>query len=151
MTTVITSPNIFPYVRVTKTSNQSLTNNVQTSVSWDLARYDPWQMFQPGVSANRLYCQVPGLYQIGAQFQWGTSSAGYRSMTFRINGTTYWLNQTFAPIVTATNTVTVNNGQITLNLGDYVEVLGYQNSGGALNVEGASGFYVSEFWAARIV
>lgn len=91
-------------------------------------------MFNP-LQPTRLTAVLPGVYQVTGDVIWvgGTGAPNtFRNLWIRLNGMTFIALQTDSPIATG-------QGQevstlIQLNAGDYVELLGEQNTGANLAI-----------------
>lgn len=127
--------------RVNNSVAQSIANATLTALAFDSEVYDPDGFHSTVTNPSRL--TVPsgaaGRYLIGGCAQWasGPTSA---SIQIRLNGSTAIVAATY-PNDTVMNVETVYD----LAVGDYVEVLVSQNTGGALNI-GAVSAYTPHFW-----
>jgi hypothetical protein len=103
-----------------------------------------------GVNPTRITFTTAGTYIIGANVPWAAHATGIRVVQFR-HSTIGVLTEVVQQAVTvaATNTVqclvTIRN----MAAASYVEVFGYQSSGGALNVVGGAND-MPAFWAVRV-
>jgi hypothetical protein len=132
-----------PSVRVTRSTAQAHT----TSGAWEAISFSvaTWDSVPDGLSVHwaagtptRLTCRVAGVYHLVASLEFAASATGQRGVTIRLNGTTYQnVHQVDAAAANVTS-LTVS-AAIKLAVGDYVEMLGFQNSGGALNMDVLSG------------
>ena len=127
-----------PAVNVTvgagATPDQSIPNNAATAASFDTVNYDTAGMFDAG-SPTRLTCVESGLYLVIADTFWNPNVAGYRQSIIRENGATSigFANQNAiatAGVSTLGNAVTIWNAVV----GDFLELMLTQTSGGALGV-----------------
>jgi hypothetical protein len=120
----------------TQSVAQSLPNATWTAISLDTSQTDPYGGHSNVTNSSRYTCQtgVPGWYTVCGVVAHSINSTGFRTARIQVNGAAVVGAETYGPndgsaesiIVTATR-------DIFLNVGDYVEVAGYQNSGGALN------------------
>lgn len=126
----LTSP---PRFKGYATVAQSIPNNAFTSLSLDAELWDSDGGHSTVSATSRYVCQVAGTYAVvGAASIVGNATGG-RGVQITVNGNA----------ITGTELLTNNNGtgswsgqtvcEVPLNVGDYVEVQAYQNSGGALN------------------
>ena len=132
-----------PSVRVYRSTAQSIAHATTTPVIFDSVRWDQgpsahWNINNP----TRLTCQVAGTYLVWGNVSWAGVAAGvYRQSLIRVNGvqiaapggtwsfTPSGTQATIAPISTILN----------LNVGDYVELTAYQDSGAALSTNASDG------------
>lgn len=113
-------------------TNQTLSDRTFTKVQYDTENFDHRSEFD---TANHQF--VPsqdGIYQISAAVRFDTQTSGYRTICrINVNGTTVVEN-----VATASNNNSTNNPQNTLALssGDTVEISGFQQSGGSIDIKG---------------
>lgn len=137
-----------PQARVFNSVAIATANVTGKTLTFDSERWDNGSMHSVAVNTSRLTAPITGLYSIGASVQFQVAAGGYRQVWFVVNGAT------IVGLITATPNAAaalVMNPTIEWQLaaGDYVEVLVFQNSGGALNIElGAS--YSPDFWMSRL-
>lgn len=111
------------------------------AVTWGSAAKDAAAMWASG-APTKLTCKQAGAYEVNAFLEWGTNATGVRTLWIRKNGTTHITGSTEAP--NANGTPQSCSGFVALAVGDYLEVTGFQNSGG--NITPSPGF----FSAARV-
>lgn len=124
----------------TRTSAQSITNITTTAVQFNAADERDTDSYHDIVTNNTRMTVPSGLggwYEVGAYLQFASGSLN-RVLSFRVNGTTTTDGDTWDAATSSTGTVTAL--PLKLNAGDYVEVMTYQNSGGALNLNKARGW-----------
>lgn len=128
------------YAAVSRSTTQSLTNNTVTAITWDAESLDTASIWT--VSPNPTRLLIPGsgskFVTITAFLNYNVNTTGVRRIRIYKNGgaisganaqnwggatTESWINSTFQLVVTG---------------GDYLEVMGYQNSGAALDVNSAN-------------
>lgn len=131
--------------RVRRTTAQSLgTSGTPAAISFDAERYDYGNCWVVG-SPTRLTAPVAGRYEIGANAAFAANGTGQRAVDIRLNGTTVissGLQNAASGIITTVGPPTTI---YELAANDYVEMICFQNSGGALNVN-STGNYTPEFW-----
>jgi hypothetical protein len=122
-------------VRVKKTTNQSISNATETVLTFDTETFDTDAYHDNSTNSGRLTVPVgkAGYYSIYFCIQWDPNATGDREVSLYINGTATGLcgsNQAGDATL-----YQFNNGTTTFYLaeGDYVQLAGYQTSGGALN------------------
>lgn len=88
---------------------------------------------------------LKGTYEFTGAVSFGTNATGYRATAWARNGVVQNASRiSIAPVPATVGTiVTARATPITLNVGDYVELYGYQNSGGALSTDVGAGPYQS--------
>lgn len=113
------------------------------ALTFDSERYD---MVPAGVSeqhststnTSRLTCRVPGVYSISGAVQFAANATGNRGLRIRLNGATALAGH-IQPAATGGDVSEVAiETHYRLVVGDYVELMAYQSSGAALNVNAAT-------------
>lgn len=120
------------YFSATKTGNQSINNITATKISFDSITNDTHGFWDSG--NNRYVVRTAGVYNLGGAIGWAANATGFRQVSYSINGGTAEV-VSMIPSVGAGD-ATINGFAATtpyLNAGDYIELYGYQSSGGALN------------------
>lgn len=140
-----------PACRVYASGNQSIGNATFTAVTFNSERFDTDGMHSTSVNTARVTAATAGIYQITGHLVFASGS-GTRNARIRLNGVTSIAEQE-TPVTTATRAVTVTC-LYELAVGDYVELLAYQDSGGALNILGNGtvpnyGSELSAVWVGR--
>lgn len=105
----------------------------ENALSWGSALKDASAMFSVG-AATKLTCKVAGTYSCSAFFDWGTNATGVRTIWVRKSGATHVAGSSETPL--ATGTPQSCSGLVLLAVGDYLEVTGFQNSGGNITPAG---------------
>lgn len=103
------------------------------AVTWGSARRDAAAMWASG-SPTKLTCKQAGTYETNAFLDWGASALGVRTIWIRLNGATHLAGSSEAPL--ATGTPQSCSGLFDLAVGDYLEVTGFQSSGGNITPAG---------------
>ena len=137
--------------RVYHTATQSLTTGVAAALVFNSERYDldpNAAIHDTSSNTSRLVCRTAGKYLIGASVRFATNATGLRALDILFNGATIIAVAAQAAFAGAQVDMTIST-VYDLAAGQYVEVRGYQTSGGALNVE-AAGDYTPEFWMAKV-
>lgn len=140
-----------PQVRAYSSVNQSLANGIDTPILLNSERWDVGGFHSTASNTSRF--TVPaglgGLYVMGNRLRFASNATGYRYAFLRHNGTDIFdigaanaLNGLYTP-------VGVGGTQWRLADGEYIETLGGQSSGGALNVE-ASNKFSPEMWMMMV-
>ena len=130
----------FAGVRVKKSANQSIPNATETVLTFDTETFDTDAYHDNSTNSGRLTVPVgkAGYYSIYFCIQWDVNATGDREVSLYINGTATGLcgsNQAGDATL-----YIFNNGTTTFYLdeGDYVQLTGYQDRGGALNASNSA-------------
>lgn len=128
-----------PTCRVYNSANESINNATDTALTFNSERFDTDTIHSTVSNTSRLTATTAGKYLIFGHAQFAPNATGTRKVFIRLNGTTNL----------GTIEVPNNGGAANVELPittiyqlaatDYVELVVFQNSGGALNVNaGAS-------------
>jgi len=96
---------------------------------------------------TRLTCVTAGVYAISGHLQWATVATGVRGIGIYLNGATFVATDSEAGSA-ASNWQSIAT-IFPLVVGDYLQLMGYQSSGAALN-HTAAGDYGGECAAALL-
>ena len=143
--------NLRPVVeaRVFNSANLSIPNATLTVLTYDSELTDTDGMHDLAVNPGRLTCKVAGKYLIGGNVLFYPNATGPRAIQIRHNGSGV-IALVQASLVSGTDTEGLSLVTIyTLGLNDYVELLAYQVSGGALNAMYVAA-YSPVFWAVML-
>jgi len=137
---------VAPTARVYRTADQSIPNNAGTAVAFTAERFDNNSIHDNVTNNTRLTCRTAGRYLVGACVHFDVSATGGRGLWLLLNGVTSIWQAFGGANATASQGTTVALATLyDLNVNDYVEVIAFQNSGGALNAK-AIGNYSPEFY-----
>lgn len=130
----LSSLNVPPSAKVHRTTNQSINNATDTVITWETSAWNRGSMWNSGVNPSRITAVRKGIHEGGATIRWATSaSAGERYACARVNGNS--LSRLGEQGVGYAGVVTLGfDIEGDLNVGDYVEALVFQSTGGALNL-----------------
>lgn len=140
-----------PAARVYHSAAQSATSGVSLWLAFNSERYDTDAIHDTATNNSRLTCQTAGIYLVEATLAFAANVTGVRGAQLLLNGTTN------IAIVREPAATGGHEHLLTISttwafaVNDYVEVLAFQSSGGALNVTAASA-YSAEFmmtWIGR--
>lgn len=138
---------------VYRSTTQSFTNAWLVRLSWDTEVVDTDGIWAAG-SPQQFIPTHAGYYVVGASVVWDDPGGACRLwLGVRKNGTTLYGNSEKVGYNGALQGLSVVSGAIYCNGStDYIEVLGYQNSGGALDVTAASAanMHQNSGWIMRI-
>jgi hypothetical protein len=118
-----------------KSSNQNATNGVSTSVTFDSELFDTNGFHDNSTNNTRITIPTgyAGKYLITSALQWGANSSGIRVNDIKLNGSTF-LGYSY---MDAGGYQSCQVSMIQdLVVGDYIEMIGYQNSGSTLTIGG---------------
>ena len=123
---------------VTMTSNQSIANNSNTAIAWDNEAYDTDGFHDNAVNNSRL--TVPGGVTkviVSGQIRWDSSAAGTREILLEKNGSGTYAGRPFEHMEAQTNRTMQSfvSPVLAVTGGDYFELIVWQDSGGARDVE----------------
>lgn len=124
-------------VRVYRSTAQSIPNITNTAIAFDSETYDAHNMHSTVSNTSRLTAVMHGKYHIYASIRFAANATGYRYVQLRVDGTTYIAADKRAALASGTQFFTVST-EINLALGQYAELIVYQDSGGSLNVDATS-------------
>ena len=136
-----------PHCRVRNSANISHTStgNYQ-ALTFDSERVDVGPMHDTSTNTGRI--TVPtgggGFYAIGGCIEFASNTTGRRGVQVRLNGLTV-IARVEATAIAQDLPLSIST-VYQLTAGDYVELMGFQSSGGNLNMQ-ASSAYSPEFWA----
>lgn len=126
-------------VRVRRTADQSHTTSGDyeqlTFPSGSAAQaYNAGGMHDlTGLSPERLTIKKSGLYSMFASIRFAASAVGVRAIKIRLNNSSDILDVIQAPNGIIVDQLTLSGHHI-LSVGDYLVLMAYQDSGGALNM-----------------
>ncbi|HEX4816710.1 MAG TPA: hypothetical protein VFV66_28545 [Nonomuraea sp.] len=127
-----------PLAVLRKTANQSISSGVHTAVTWNAEDVDSDGGHSTVSATERYTAQTAGWYYLTATVVFGGNANGRRDAYFRVNGDTSrrwgWNTQTPTTDATGADICMVISTHLHLDVGDWVEAIAHQDSGGALNV-----------------
>ncbi len=126
-----------PICQLRQTVVQSLTNNTWVSLNFDAEDEDSAAGHSTSSNTSRYTAQYAGWYLCGGVASISFNATGVRGARFAINGTAHNASRALIPAIGATfgDGVAAPGTLLFLNSNDYVELQGFQNSGGSLNTE----------------
>lgn len=116
-------------------SSQALSNNTFTAIAFNAESYDTDAIHDNASNNTRLTCKTAGKYQIYGRVVFAGSTVNQRAARIRLNnsGDLDYDERNGASSGTELTPVSVFT-EYQLAVNDYVELLGWQNSGGNLDV-----------------
>ena len=118
---------------LTRSANQSTNNNEWTVVTWETGTVNPrnwWTLAQP----TRITPGAAGVYIVQLYTVWQASANGKRDQVIRVNGSDLSPRNYADPRVNANAAMSSTYLVNLTNATDYIELVGRQDSGGALNI-----------------
>lgn len=129
--------------RVTNTSAQTLTTATETAITWDTETFDKGGMHSTAATTSKINIVTPGRYATGGTLLFNGAASGIRDARLKKNGTTYVAQNRAATLGAGSAVYTFVFDIADYVIGDYLELYGYQDSGGNLDVQAANcNFYV---------
>lgn len=135
--------------RVHNSAVQSIATGTFVAITFDSERYDPAGMHSTGSNTSRITVPVAGRYHIGGCIAIAQNATNPRIIALRVDGATYIALVTQQNAGATTDTLLNISCDYELAAGSYVELIGYQASGGSLNSL-VNANYTPEFWVHRI-
>jgi hypothetical protein len=120
-----------------KSGNQSITTATTTTITWDAELFDTNTFHDNSTNNSRMTIPAgyAGKYLVTSTISWGSSATGYRIAEIHKNGSV--VNFTWSGAMQGYYVVGITS-IINCTVGDYLEIKGYQNSGGNLNAAGGA-------------
>ena len=129
-----------PIMVCTQTVTQSVNNNAWTALGLDTEQADTYGGHSTTTNTSRYTAQAAGWYTVCGVSVWAANATGVRGARIHVNGSV--VQGSTGLIATATTGsftgIATPVRAVQLAVGDYVEVAGYQSSGGALSTGVAS-------------
>ena len=123
-----------PTCRVYNNAAISIPNNSTTALTFNSERWDNDDMHSTASNTSRLTCVTPGIYSVYGNIRFASNNNGNRIIAVRKNGSVVWANHRAMAIQGSNHPLSIAT-QIDLDTGDYVELLAFQSSGAALNID----------------
>lgn len=115
-----------------QTVAQNILNNAWTAISLDTETIDTYNGHDTVTNNSRYTAQVAGFYSVCGVTCWSANSTGVRASRIHVNGTVVQgTSQMYTTLPSNTTGVATPLRTVYLNVNDYVEVAGYNNSGAA--------------------
>jgi len=123
-----------PSATVTQTSAQSLGTGSWVSITLNSSQYDNYNGHSNVTNNSRYTAVVAGWYTVSGVVAFSANGTGERGARLAVNGSPVQGTAGFLAALSSNVTAVVTaTRDILLNVGDYVEVQGWQTSGGSLN------------------
>jgi hypothetical protein len=125
-----------PFASLGRATHFPIPTTTNTALPWTTEREDTHNGHSTSTNTTRYTCQMAGVYQVSVAIPWELTTQVAKFETwFRVNGVTEYVG---AVGVKESNNITIvisNSRTIRLALGDYIEVIVWQNSGVTLDVD----------------
>ena len=128
---------------------QSIATAAWTALALDSEYIDSDGMHDLVTNNSRLTVINAGTYMLGGSVSFAASAVGIRGVGVRLNGGAVYPVQSVIPNIGAVTHTLACCGIYALAVGDYLELMAYQSSGGGLNVNYSAGLSPI-LWAAML-
>ena len=122
-----------PACRAYHNANQSLTHATLTALAMNSEREDTDLMHDNVTNNTRITFKTAGRYVVTAQILWASNATGERALHLRLNGAVFIGGHSQTPVNGSSTAMSVTT-QYKFAANDYIELMAFQASGGALNV-----------------
>ncbi|MEV6833470.1 hypothetical protein AB0N17_02895 [Streptomyces sp. NPDC051133] len=117
----------------TQGTTQSVTSSSWTALTLDTEQVDSYGGHSTSSNTSRYIAQVAGVYAVCGVASWASSATGVRGTRLHVNGSVVQGSaQMTLPSGDSGSAIATPVRTVRLAAGDYVEVAGWQSSGGAL-------------------
>jgi len=114
-------------------TTQSIANGVNTAITFEFEISDVFNMHSTSTNVSRITCVLAGWHRLGGAIRWVGNATGRRAAQWYVNGVaTEPTGITIPAVSTGSVAVSAPDYLVKLAVGDYVELMGYQDSGAAL-------------------
>ena len=128
-----------PLARLLQTVAQPISNSSSTAITFDTEGVDYDDGHSTITNTSRYTAQTQGWYLITFDLTWQANGTGSRTAFLRTNGSAQVQGSVAqVPGSSTGQTEQVGSALVFLNVGDYVELMGLQNSGGGINTFSAT-------------
>ncbi|MFF7142232.1 hypothetical protein ACFZB5_13420 [Streptomyces nodosus] len=133
----------------TQTIAQAVATGTWTPLTLDTEQVDTYAGHSATTNSSRYTAQVPGWYTVCGVSAWASNATGVRRSRLHVNGASVPGSSQMVPTATTGSVTGVMTPvrAVFLDAGDYVEVVGWQNSGGNLATAVASDLATALFVA----
>lgn len=115
------------------TPSSLASSGTPSAVTWNAARRNASALWSSGAK-TKLTARSSGVYKVGAFLDWGANTTGERLLWLRLNGSTLFAGNSTTPLADGSPLST--EGLIDMQVGDYVEAIAAQTSGGGITPTG---------------
>lgn len=134
------------FSRVYSSVAVNIPNAAATAIAFNQTRNQSGGLHSNGSQNTRITIFRAGLYYISAHVQWPAVILGYRQLQIRLNGAIVLASTSDDSVAAAPNIIdqSISTGMY-LSVGDYVEIVAFQNSGVAINIPVAAQYSPEAF------
>lgn len=119
-----------------QTVTQAVATGIFTAITFGSEDVDNYNGHSTAVNTSRYTSQLAGWYKMTGKIAWNGSATGRRGCDWRVNGAIVGGSQMIYAAGTASAVqLPAATMEIFLNAGDYIELFGYQESGGSLSTD----------------
>lgn len=126
-------PEVVPSARVYNNADISIANNTIIALTFNAERWDTDTIHDTSTNTGRLTCKTAGIYHIYGSVKFAANKTGYRYLLVRLNGSTFIASHGHTAVAEIHEDMSIST-EYSMAVNDYVELMVYQNSGGALDV-----------------
>jgi len=133
-----------PAISLTQAANLAVANGAPTIVTWGTVVLNRGSIYDAGQPTKLIIAPSDGLYFFDVEILWEPNAVGERMCYYRLNGagTNHYFSINSGAALTNGNWCG-GGVAVSLTAADYIEVGVYQDSGGAVNVVGGAGQFVT--------
>ncbi len=125
--------------RVFNSAVISIPNGAVTALTFDSERWDTSNLHNPAFNPSRITFPIAGRYVIFGNVRWQTNIAGARRvLIIRVNGGLGIASHEQRPPLAAGLPEQIVSTEDVFVVGDYIELVAFQDSGVALNIQPVS-------------
>lgn len=121
-----------PSVACSSTVAQSVANNTDVTMTFNVEEYDNANWFNSGVSTTNFTAPATGFYMLSCSLVYASNATGGRTVIVKVGGVTQYAKTFPGNSIDITQIPTTN--LLPLTAGNVVTVAARQNSGVAINV-----------------
>ena len=131
----------------TQTSVQSIASNSWTAINLNTEQVDTYSGHDTVTNNSRYTAQVAGWYSVCGVVAWTPNGTSFRGSRLHVNGSVLQGSAQMTAFSNSANSTVVATAarSVQLNVGDYVEVAGFQLTGSNLSTA-VSGEVASALW-----
>ena len=117
-------------------TTQSIANTSWTSLNLDVESFDNYNGHSNVTNNSRYTCQVPGWYTVHGVYAPNGNTTGFRAARIAKNGSPILGHASYSGQPTSSGIGVITPVKdVQLAVGDYVEIQGWQSSGGSLGTD----------------
>lgn len=140
-----------PIAELRSSAAQSLATATWTGIDLAAEDQDSVDGHDNSTNPSRYTAVYPGRYLLGGGVGYASNVTGRRGARFAVNGTAVTNSEAMIPAITGGvgTSVAARSKTVYLGVGDYAELQGFQDSGGALNTgTGNGGSHFTVLWVS---